>query len=52
MKWTERFMVLGANWRLAHAKSSMVHENNPDAACMDKIERAERRAVHRQHHTS
>ena len=29
--WTERSMVLGANWRLANAKSSMVHEKNPDA---------------------
>ena len=38
MKRTEKSMVLGANWRLANAKSSMVHENNPDAACMDEIE--------------
>ena len=37
-------MVLGANWRLANAKSSMVHENNPDAACMDEIERTERKS--------
>ena len=37
-------MVLGANWRLANAKSSMVHKNNPDAACMDEIERTERRS--------
>ena len=34
--WTERSMVLGANWRLANAKSCMVHENNLDAACMDE----------------
>ena len=34
-------MVLSANWRLANAQSSMVHENIPDAACMDDIERAE-----------
>ena len=33
-------------------KSSMVHESNPDAACMDEVERAERREVYRQHHTS
>ena len=45
-------MVLGANWRRANAKSSMVHENNSDAACMDEIGRTERRAVYRQHHTS
>ena len=32
-------MVLGANWRLAKAKSSMLHENNPDAAFMDEIRR-------------
>ena len=36
-------MVLGANWRLANAKSSMVHESNPDAECMDEIERTERK---------
>ena len=35
-------MVLGANWRLANATISMVRENNPDAACIDEIERAER----------
>ena len=47
MKRTERSMVSGENWRLANAKSSMVHENNPDAACMDEIERARReRAVY------
>ena len=28
--------VLGANGRLANAESSMVHENNPDAACTDE----------------
>ena len=37
-------MVLGANWRLANAKSAMVHQNNPDAAYMDEIERAERKS--------
>ena len=31
-------VVLGASMRLSNAKSSMVHENNPDAACMDEIE--------------
>ena len=36
-------MVLGANSRLANATSSMVHENNPDAACMDEIERTEKK---------
>ena len=40
-------MVLGANWQLANAKCSMVHENNPDAVCMYEIERRER-AVYRQ----
>ena len=40
VKRTERrFMVLGLNCRLANAKNSMVHENNPDAACMDEIRR-------------
>ena len=29
----------------------MVHENNPGAACMDVIERTERIAVYRQHHS-
>ena len=52
MKRIERPMVLGENWRLATAKSFMVHENNPDAACMDEIERSERKAVYKQHHTS
>ena len=53
MKRTEKSMFLGANWRLANAKSSMVHENNPDAACMDEIERTEKKSsVYRQHHTS
>ena len=37
-------MVLGANWRLANAQSSMVHENNLDAACMDEKERTERKS--------
>ena len=44
MKWTERSMVLGANWRLANAKSSTVHQNNPDAACMDGIEMTGRKS--------
>ena len=44
MKRTERSVVLGANWRLANAKSSMVHENNRDAACMDEMERTERKS--------
>ena len=35
---------MDANWRLANAKSSMVHENNPDAAYMDEIERTERKS--------
>ena len=26
--------MLGANWPLANAESSIIHENNPDAACM------------------
>ena len=30
-------MVLGAICRLANAKSSIIHENNPDAACKDDI---------------
>ena len=46
-------VVLGASMRLSNAKSSMVHENNPDAACMDEIERTEKKSsVYRQHHTS
>ena len=42
-------MLLGANWRPANAKSSMFHENNPNAACIDemdetdKIQRMERK---------
>ena len=32
-------MVLVANWRLANAKSSMAHENNPGAAGMDETHR-------------
>ena len=44
MKRTGRSTVLGANWRLANAKSSMVHESNPDAECMDEIERTERKS--------
>ena len=36
-------MVLGANSDLQHAKSSMVHQNDLDAAYMDEIERAERK---------
>ena len=39
-------MVLGANWRLANAKSSMVYGNNPDAACLDEIERTERNTTY------
>ena len=37
-------VVLGASMRLSNAKSSMVHENNPDAACMDEIETAEKKS--------
>ena len=44
MKRTERPMILGANWRLANADVFMVHENNPDAAFVDQIERTERRS--------
>ena len=44
--------VHGFKCKLATCKSSMVHENNPDAACMDEIERSERKAVYKQHHTS
>ena len=29
---------------LANAKSSMVHENNPEAACMDEMEKTERKS--------
>ena len=46
---------MDANWRLANAKSSMVHENNPDAACMGEIERTERKSsvqANPSHHTS
>ena len=32
-----RCKLLGANWRCANAKSSMLQENNPDAACMHEI---------------
>ena len=41
MKRIERFMASGANWRLENVKRSMVHENKPDAACIDEIEKAE-----------
>ena len=37
------FMVLGAKRRLVNAKSSVVHENNPDAACMPLGEMERRR---------
>ena len=37
-------MASDANWRLANAKSSIVHDNNPDAACMDGMERTERKS--------
>ena len=37
-------MVLGANWRLAYAKGSMGHENNPDAVFMDEIGKTERKS--------
>ena len=40
-KWSN---VFGANRRLANAKSSMLQENNPDAACMYEIERTERKS--------
>ena len=43
--------VYGASHR-GRCQSSMVPEINPDAACMEEIERTERRAVNRQHHTS
>ena len=45
-------MVLGANCQVVNAKSSMVHENNPDAACMDEIGGRTERAVYRHHHTN
>ena len=35
-------LSMGANWRLANAKSFIVHENNPESACMHEIERMER----------
>ena len=41
-------MVLGANWRLADGKSSMVHENNVGAARMDELKRTERKGSVRQ----
>ena len=31
---TERSMILGANWRFVNAKSAMLQDNKPDAACM------------------
>ena len=36
-------MGLDANWRLGNAKSSSVHENNPGVACVDEIEKTERK---------
>ena len=44
-------MLFDANRRLANAESSMVHDNNPDAAGMDGIEGRRERAVHRQRHS-
>ena len=44
MKRTEGYVALGAHWRLANAKSFMVHEKNPDAACMHETERTERKS--------
>ena len=41
-KRTERSMNLSANWRLAYSKSSMLQENNPDAACMYEIHAKDR----------
>ena len=35
-------MILGANWRLANAKSSILKENNP--VCMCEGERTERKS--------
>ena len=32
MKLTERSTILGADWRLANANSSMFQDNNPDTA--------------------
>ena len=56
---TERSMFLGTNWRRANVKISMVHDNNPDAAFMDGIEKTERKSSVQQctgttfaHHTS
>ena len=34
MKRTERCTILGANSRLANPKSSVLQDNNPEAACM------------------
>ena len=42
---TVRSTVLGANQRLANAKSSMFFESNPHAACMDEMHRAERNST-------
>ena len=41
--------LYGFRCKLATCKcqDSMLHENNPDAACMDEIERTGRRAVYR-----
>ena len=45
MKRTERSMVLGVNWRLANAKSSMVHEDNTDTAYMDEMDWTESKST-------
>ena len=42
MKRPEKYIILGANWRLANAKSSMLQENNPDAADIHVRERGRR----------
>ena len=44
MKRTERSTILGWNWPLANAESSMLQGKNPDAACMYEIERTERKS--------
>ena len=43
MKQTKRSTILGANCRLANAKSSMLQDNNLDAACMYEIHAKGRR---------
>ena len=42
MTQTQKSMILGANWRLANAKSSILKENNP--VCMCEGERTERKS--------